>query len=326
MTVGFTAARGRPDALRGYLYIAAATLLWGVAATLGRAAFTGRLLPGGQALRPIEPLILSQSRTGFSFLVLLPILVWRAGWRQLLLPRADLGRMLLLGVLGTAASNYFYYLAIQRTNVATAIILQYTAPVWVLLYAVGRGRQKATLQRVAGVGLAVAGCTMVINVFGSGGFRPDTIGLIAAVLAAFAFAFYNVFGHDLLTRYNRWMVVLYVTFGASLFWIVVNPPWEIAAAHHSGAQWLFLLIFAMISALLPFSFYAAGLQHLEPTRAIVVSCLEPVFAILIAAMALGEVMRPVQVAGIALVLVATLVVQAPERTARETATIVEPIE
>jgi drug/metabolite transporter, DME family len=128
----------RAHPVRGYLYIATATFLWGIAATLGRAAFTGRLLPGGQALRPIEPLILSQSRTTFSFLALLPVLGLYRGWRRLQLPEADFGKTFLLGVLGVAASNYFYYLAIQKTNVATAIILQYTAPIWVLLYMVAR--------------------------------------------------------------------------------------------------------------------------------------------------------------------------------------------
>src|ERR1700757_1503960 len=83
----------KPHPLRGYAYIAAATFLWGVAATLGRAAFTGRLLPSGKALQPIDPLILSQSRTTFSFLVLLPILWVRRGAAKLKLPRADFGRM-----------------------------------------------------------------------------------------------------------------------------------------------------------------------------------------------------------------------------------------
>ena len=64
------------------------------------------------------------------------------------------------------------------------------------------------------------------------------------------------------------------------------------AAHYSGEQWLFLLLFSLLSVMAPFSFYFAGLQHLEPTRAIVVSCLEPVFSIVIAAVALGEIMRP----------------------------------
>jgi len=44
----------------GILYIALATLSWGIAACLGRAAFTGRL-PGMMALRPIDPMIVSQT-------------------------------------------------------------------------------------------------------------------------------------------------------------------------------------------------------------------------------------------------------------------------
>lgn len=312
--------------VRGYIYIASATFLWGVAASLGRAAFTGRLLPGGEALRPIDPLILSQTRTTFSFLVFLPVLAATRGWARLRLPAADLGRTFLLGVLGVAASNYFYYLAIQRTNVATAIILQYTAPVWVLFYMVARGLQKPTLQRIAAVGLAVTGIALVIGVFNRGGFRADTIGVIVSLLAAFSFAFYNIGGHSILARYDRWTVLLYTTFSAALFWIVVNPPWKIVAAHYSGAQWLFLLGFSLISVLAPFSFYFAGLQHLEPTRAIVVSCLEPVFSIVIAAIVLGEVMRPLQTVGIMLVLVAIVVVQMPDRKSHEAVTLVEPIE
>jgi len=296
-----------------------------VAATLGRAAFTGRLLPQGQALRPIEPLILSQSRVTFSFFVLLSGLLAIRGWRRLRLPVADVGRMFLLGVLGVAASNFFYYLAIQRTNVATAIILQYTAPVWVLLYTVARGRQKPTMQRVLAVGLAMAGIALVIGIFG-GGFHLDALGVTAALVAAFSFAFYNLGGHRILARYDRWTVLLYVIFSASLFWIVVNPPWKIVAAHYSEGEWLFLLVFSLLSVLGPFALYFAGLQHLEPTRAIVVSCLEPVFSIVLAAIVLGEVMRPLQTAGIALVLVAIVVVQLPDRRSPEEVTLVEPME
>ena len=309
----------------GYLYIAAATFCWGVAASLGRAAFTGRL-PGLHALRPIEPLILSQSRATFSFLAILPILGLLRGWRRLRMPATDSRDTFLIGILGVAASNYFYYLAIQRTNVATAIIVQYTAPIWVLLYTVARGQQKPTLQRVGAVGLAVAGIALVIGLFGGAGLRLDTVGLFAGLLAAFSFAFYNVGGHNVLARHDRWMVLLYTTCSASLFWLVVNPPWKIAAAHYSGEQWLFLLLFSLLSVLAPFSFYFAGLQHLEPTRAIVVSCLEPVFSIVIAAAALGEIMRPLQVAGIVLVLAAIIVVQLPDSKSSGPMPLVEPIE
>jgi drug/metabolite transporter (DMT)-like permease len=310
--------------IRGYCYIAAAALFFGVSATLGRAAFTGRLLAGAQGLRSIDPLILAQTRTTFSLLILAPALWLRRGRAALALPGADFARCLVLGVLGVAASNYFYYFAIQKTNVAVAIILQYTAPVWVLLYMVARGRQRASAQRVSSVVLAVIGAVLAIGMVG-GRLNLNAAGIVAALVAALAFAFYNVGGHDLLRRHDRCRILVYVLLGAALFWLVVNPPWKIAAARYSQTQWLFLLVFAVVSVLVPYLFYFAGLQHLDATRAIVTSCLEPVFSILIAAVALGELVRPVQVAGIVLVLLATVLVQLPSGRETEPA-ILEPIE
>ncbi|HUK25349.1 MAG TPA: EamA family transporter [Terriglobales bacterium] len=308
---------------RGYVYIASAAFCWGISAALGRAAFTGRWLP--HALRPIDPLILAQTRTTFAFLLLAPILLASRGYQRLRLPGPEILRMLILGVFGVAASNYFYYLAVQRTTVATAVILQYTAPVWVLLYMVARGLQSPTWQRIMAVTLAIVGIMLVIGIFSAGGFRLDGLGVLAALLAAFSFAFYNVGGHSVLARYDHWMVLLWVTLAASLFWMAVNPPWKIAAAHYAGSQWLFLLVFSVVSVLAPFSFYFAGLQYLEPTRAVIVSCLEPVFSILIAALTLGERVRPLQALGVLLVLAAIVVVQSPDKKS-PAAAMVEPIE
>jgi len=291
--------------------------------------FTGKLPLGAATLRPIDPLILSQTRTTFSLLVLLPLLVASQGWRRIKLPARDLAYCFLLGTLGVAVSNYFYYVAIQRTNVATAIIVQYTAPVWVLLYVVARGQQKLTPQKVAAVALAVSGIALVINVLGASpgsALRLDAYGIAAALLASFSFAFYNVAGHGILARYDRWRVLVWTLAAAAAFWLIVNPPWKIVAAHYAPAQWLFLFVFSMISVLGAFSLYFLGLQHLEPTRAIIASCLEPVFSILLAAMLLGEVLRPVQTLGIVFVLAAIVIVQRPGYSAAEESVVVEPIE
>ena len=311
--------------VRGYLYIAGAALFWGISASLGRAVFTGRLFRGAQTWPEIDPLILAQTRTTFSLIVLAPFLLARRGRQILSLPKVDFWRCLLLGTLGVAASNYFYYLAIQKTNVATAIILQYTAPVWVLLYMVVRGFQAPTVQRIVSVGLAVVGSALAIGIVGGAGLRFSGWGIGAAMVAAFSFAFYNVFGHGLLVRHDRWKILLYTLLGAALCWMVINPPWKIAGAHYVGTQWVFLAVFAIVSVLIPFSFYFSGLQHLDATRAIVTSCLEPVFSILIAAVALGEVVRPLQALGIVIVLTATVLVQLPSRQ-REERVFVEPIE
>ena len=284
----------------------------------------------GEAIHPIEPLILSQTRTSFSLIVLLPILVGRRGLQRIKLPTRDLVQCLVLGMLGVAASNYFYYVAIQKTSVAIAIIVQYTAPVWVLLYVVARGQQKLSLQKVVAVAVAITGIALTIGMVGgksASALRLDSYGFIAALLASFSFAFYNVGGHRILARYDRWRVLVWTLLSASVFWLFVNPPWKIAAVHYALSQWTFLLVFSMISVLGPFSLYFLGLQHLEPTRAIIASCLEPVFSILLAAALLGEGVRSIQTLGIVLVLSAIVIVQLPGRGATDReAVMVDPIE
>ena len=287
------------DPLRGFLYIGVAAFFWGFSATLGRAAFTGKMLPS-LGIRGINPLILSQCRTGFSFLALALWLIAQRGIRSLRVPRRDLAKLVFLGLAGLAVSNYFYYLA---------IIVQYTAPVWVLLYMVARGAERLTASKIGTVLIAITGIALVIGVFRRGGIQLDVIGVGAALLASFSFAYYNVAGHYLLERYDRWIVILYATLAASLFWIIVNPPNKIIAAHYSVGAWLFLAVFSFLSMLLPFTFYFAGLKLLVPTKAIIASCLEPVFAILIAALALKEAVGVVQAIGIAMVLGAIVLAQ-----------------
>ena len=198
-----------------------------------------------------------------------------------------------------------------------------------------RRLQRPTAQRIVGVLLAVVGCAFAVGEvaaqasfpwLGLSGVRFNTIGVIAAELAAISFAFYNVYAQHLLQTYQRWTVLVYALFGAAAFWIVVNPPWKIVAHHYSGGQWAFMAVFSMTSMLIPFSFYFSGLQHLDPTRAIVTSCLEPVWAILLTAILLGELVSPMQVLGMVIVLSATVLIQRPDRTHREPTIAVEPIE
>ena len=144
---------------RGYAYIAGSAVFWGISASLGRAAFTGRLFPSS-GIERISPLILSQARTGFSFVVVAIVLLTLRGPRGLRMPWRDLLKLLALGLGGIAVSNYFYYLAIERTNVATAIIVQYTAPVWVLLYMLARRIEKPTISKMVSVVLAIAGIAL----------------------------------------------------------------------------------------------------------------------------------------------------------------------
>jgi len=274
--------------------------------------FGGRTILGLGPVARLDVTILSQGRVTISFLVLATLLLLTRGRKGVAMGVGDALRCMVLGVLGVAGSNFFYYYAISVTSVSIAIIVQYTAPVWVLLYMVARHHQHLTLARVAAVGAALAGIVLVIGIRDIQSGHLAWKGVLASLLAAFSFSFYNIYGRRLLAAHDRWQVIAYALLGASLFWIVINPPWKIVSADYSAPQWIFLVLFAFTSMLIPFSFYYGGLRYLDPTRAIVTSCLEPAFTILIAAAFLAERLGGLQIVGIVLVLAATVVVQMPK--------------
>jgi drug/metabolite transporter (DMT)-like permease len=303
VTVRPTAEPAHP--WRGYFFIASATLCWGAAATFGKAIFNGNLF-AGRAL--ISPMVLTQARTSFTVLVLAPLLLLRFGKTIFRIGGRDLAMCALVGTLGVACSNYFYYLAVQKATVSLAITVQYTAPVWVLLYMVARGREKATLQRTVAALAAMIGTALAIGLFYSN-VKLSAIGVGAALLASFGYAFYNVAGKALVTRHHQFTIMFYVLLSSAILWLVVNPPWRLVAQHYSAGQWEFLFVFACLSMVLPYTLYFSGLKFLDPTRAVITSCLEPVFAILFAVTFGFEVLRPLQVLGILAVLAATVMVQ-----------------
>jgi drug/metabolite transporter (DMT)-like permease len=299
-----------PRKFEGYLLIAAAAFCYGASAALGKAVFNGSQWVRGAG---IDPLILSQTRSTFALLVLVPILLTARGPEVLKASRRTLLMCLAMGVLGVCGANFFYYYAIAKSTVATAITVQYTAPVWVYAYSVMARGQRATWLRSAAVLLAFLGCGLVALTGPESQFRTSTIGILAALGAALSYSFYNVIGADLLARSSRWIVLFYTLLAATVFWLVVNPPWRVVAQHYSGREWLFLFGFAMVSMLIPFALYLGGLRLLDPTSAIVTSCLEPVFASLLAASFVGERLSAWQILGIALVLSQSVVIQLPQQ-------------
>lgn len=296
---------------RGYFFVAAATLCWGAAAVVGKAIFNGSVF-AGHAL--ISPMVLTQARTTFTVLVFGPILLLRFGRRIFNISRADLYLCALVGTLGVACSNFFYYLAVQKSTVSLAITVQYMAPLWVLIYMVARGRERATAQKTVSAFVAMIGTALAIGVF-QAGVKFNVVAVCAALLASFGYAFYNIAAQALVTRNHQFTVMFYMLLGAAIMWIAVNPPWKVTAQDFSGRQWGFLFLFACLSMVLPYMLYLSGLKYLDPTRAVITSCLEPVFAILFAVLFVNETLRVLQVAGIVAVLVATVLVQIQPRAA-----------
>ena len=109
------------------------------------------------------------------------------------------------------------------------------------------------------------------------------IAVLAALLASFGYAFYNVAGQALVMRNHPFTVMFYLLLGAAIMWHRDESAVAAGGAALSAAlQWEFLFVFACLSMVLPYMLYLSGLKYLDPTRAVITSCLEPVFAILFA--------------------------------------------
>ncbi|HUI64180.1 MAG TPA: EamA family transporter [Bacteroidota bacterium] len=284
--------------LKGYAMVASAAFIWGTAATAAKLLLS----------RDINTVLLVQTRVTFSAIVLGTVLaVLRP---ELLRVRpADLWRLALLGILGIAGSNFTYYFVIKEASVSVAILLQYTAPLLIMAYAAVTKEEDLTPLKVFSACAALLGCALSVGAFQRPSLPVGGPALALGILSAFTFAFMTVFTRHLLARYSLWTVTLYGLLFASLFWLLINPPWRIVEESPTAPLWAALVALAIFSVLIPHSLFFAGLRHVVPARAIIISTLEPVVAIATAALVTGERFGAVQAAGAVLVLGAVVILQ-----------------
>ena len=283
---------------KGYLMIMTAAILWGCSATVAKLLLN----------QNVSTILIVQTRVTFSTLLLLVFYllfkphILRVGIH-------DLWRFALLGVLGVAGSNFTYYFTIKESTVATAIILQYTAPLFVMAYTTFLGEEKfSTIKLIAAV-LSLVGCFLAVGAYDTSVLRLSTAGLVSGIGSMISFSFFTIYARHVLSRYNVWTMTFYALAFASLFWLVVNPPWSVAGESPPSDVWKGLVVLAVISILVPHSLYFAGMQYVVASRAMITSTLEPVVAMVSAAIFLAELLHPIQVVGTVLVMGAIMLLQ-----------------
>jgi len=229
----------------------------------------------------------------------------------------DLHRFVLLGICGMAGSNFFYYYTIKVTTVATAILLQYMAPIVVLGYAAITRDEELNFAKIAACIISLAGCFLAVGGIHFDIASIDRLGLLSGLGAAVCWSFTNISLRHLLRKYSVWTVLIYAFLAATLFWQFFNPPWKIVEAHYSANTWGVFFVFAMVSVAIPQALYFSGMRFLTPSRAIITASFEPVVAILTAFLFVGESLTLVQSCGAALVIVAIGVLQTKKEPTSE---------
>ena len=273
-------------------------MFWGISATIAKFLFN----------RQVETLILVQMRITISFILLFLFFIFLR--RDLLkIKLRDLYKFALLGILGVAGSNFTYYFTIAVTNVATAILLQYLAPIFVLIYGALSRDEKITMVKIISAVVSLVGCYMAVAGKNFSIIEINQIGILTGLGSAFCWSFTNVWLKRLLKTYNVWTCLIYSFMLASIFWLTINPPWKIISMNYSLDDWNIFFGFAIISILIPHSLYFSGMKYLTASRGIITATFEPIVAIVSAFFIVNEVLTPIQIFGAVLVISAIAILQ-----------------
>lgn len=284
---------------RGYAMVVCAAVCWGVMATVAKLLFRDR---------GVDPLVLVVLRAYLATLTLFVALSLLRPAR-LRIERKSMWVAVLIGVAGLAANNFLYFEALHLTSVATALLLQYQAPILVALYTVLVQRQPLRGRVILALALALVGCALVVRAYDFEVFRPNLLGVVTGLGTACSFAFYILASRVALRTLDAWTLLAYAYLSASLFWSVVLPPWRLPGYGFDLGIWGAFLAVATVGTVLPFGLFISGLKFLPPTQAGIVSMLEPVVAAVVAYVLLGEILIPLQILGGALVLAGVVMVQ-----------------
>lgn len=211
------------------------------------------------------------------------------------------------GVVSVVFFNFCYFNTILYTSLSVAAIMLYTAPVFVMLISVVVFAQKLTSKKVIALLLAFLGCGIVTGVLG-GEMTINAKGALFGLGAGIGYALYSIFGKIATDRgYNSVTVTLYTFLMASLG---VLPFCRFSyliktfAANPRMIVYAFVLI--LVTTFLPYIFYTAGLSGMEPSKAAIVACIEPVAATFVGWIAYGETPSASTIVGVCLVIAAII--------------------
>ena len=227
----------------------------------------------------------------------------------------DIPLFLALGLVSILFFTCCYFTAIRLMTMSTAAILLYTSPIWVMVLAIIFLKEKFTIQKLIALILAFAGCVLVS---GFGG-KVTVVGILVGLGSGLGYGLYSIFGTFALKKYSPYTVTCYTFLIAGLGSIFVSNPVDlvskISSIENKPALFGFVLLTAVVTAVIPFLLYTLGLNMTTAGKAAVLATVEPAAATLFGFFVMKETVGPVAIAGILLVFAAIIVLSLRKKEA-----------
>jgi len=218
-----------------------------------------------------------------------------------------------LGLAGYASQAGLFYFALERIDAGLTSLVLYAYPAYVTIGAVLLGRERADARRWLALGTASLGVVLVLGGAPSG---ADGLGVLLAIGAGVAYALYILGTDSLSGRADPIAFAASICTGAALtFWVAGALGGGVDFGFEPSG-WLWMTGIVSVSTVGAIVLFFAGLARVGPSRASILSTVEPPVTVLLAFLVFGETLGWLQIAGGVLVLSgAVLVVEHldPER-------------
>ena len=281
---------------------------------LGSIFFAASSIPAKLAMESgLSAWRLTQIRTLGAFLILFTYVFFK-NKKSLRIELKELPILIGFGVFGFAAVNVFYFIAILRLNVGIALIIEFTAPIWIALWM--RFIQKKAVSPLMWWGLVVGltGLLLIAQVWR--GLTLDGLGIIFALLDALALAVYFLVGEKLVGTKSSEATMAWGLGISSLFFAIILPWWNFPFAklgdtvnltgrlEGSTTPTFYLVLWVVLfGTAIPYFLVLNGLRGLSAATSSAIGMLEPVFGGIFAWIFLFEKLNLVQTIGAVVVLI-----------------------
>lgn len=267
---------------------------------------------------------LTQIRCTGAFIILLAYVLLRRG-TTLKTSKAEIPWLAAYGVIGFAILQVGYFIAIARMPVSIALIIEFTAPIWIVLYI--RFIRKKFVPKLMwlSIGMGFLGLLLVAQVWR--GMTLNGIGVMAAFLDAFALATYFLLGEKLGAQRSTDTLTVWGLGFAALVWAIFTPLWDFPInvftekinllgtfSKYELPGWVLILWIITMGTIVPYISILHGLKQLSASTSSVIGMLEPVIAGAFAWWWLGETWTFVQLVG-GLVVIAGIIAADRARSA-----------
>ncbi len=277
---------------RGFLLVLLAAFCYGLQPLFASFAYAGGANPIGLLL----------ARFSIAAAVLLALLYrQRIGLPSLRLVRQNL----LLGV-GYGLAALGYYSASRASSVSLAIILVYSFPAFVTLVSIAWLGERTSLLKLFSLLLALGGVALATGLSLAGA----SIGALWALFAAMAYGAAVIYGTHRVRHEHPLASAAIVLLGCAATFAVA-ALFQHAAFPVGGQAWLATLGLAVFATLIPVAAFLAGAPAIGPSAAATLSTVEPLVAVAIAVLLMGERLTLSMLVGGCMVLLAAVALARP---------------